>query len=50
MFVAGMFDHLDKVDIVFPVPGETEIVLHYIVPHNLLNFMFEFQATGPCKS
>ena len=28
MFVAGTFDHVDKVNIVFPVPGEAEVIMH----------------------
>ncbi len=28
MFVASMFDHLDEVNIVFPIPGEAEVVVH----------------------
>ena len=28
MFMAGMLDHLDEVDVVFPVPGQAEVVLH----------------------
>jgi hypothetical protein len=30
-FVAAMFDHLDEVDVVFPVPGKAEIVMHKII-------------------
>jgi hypothetical protein len=25
-----MIDHLDKIDIEFPVPGETEIIVHVL--------------------
>ena len=28
MFLACMFNHLDEVDVVFPVPGEAEVVMH----------------------
>ena len=28
MFVTGFFHKADKVSIVFPVPGETEVVVH----------------------
>ena len=27
-FVTGLFDHLDEVKIIFPVPGQTEVVMH----------------------
>ena len=28
LLVAGTFDHLDEVDIVFPVPGQAEVIVH----------------------
>jgi hypothetical protein len=28
LFVAGMCNHLDKINIVFPVPWEAEVVVH----------------------
>src|SRR5215207_8076839 len=27
-FIAGTFDHLDEVYVVFPVPGKAEVVVH----------------------
>ena len=28
MFVAGMFNEVDEVNIIFPVPGEAEVEVH----------------------
>ena len=31
MFMAGMLDHLNEIDVIFPVPGQAEIVVHHSI-------------------